>query len=167
MKKRWLSVGFELYDQIAGHVRRDYFLPLPTPDLEGVRRAPMKHSDGITMTRRLLYELTDQQGNKLLESALVTYWSEHGDRAQAVTWAACLGKDQTVLNYLGRWRPSISEQYVRTSRSMVMATQEEIAAAVRENFGRKDILHEYDVLTGIELYLKDKGIAQETINQQV
>ena len=36
----WLDVGWMLMEQVAGHIARDYLLPLPSSDFRGVRRGP-------------------------------------------------------------------------------------------------------------------------------
>ena len=53
---------------------------------------------------------------KLFSSMAAMYWSEHGDRAQLVLWAACIGVQKTTR----RWRAGSSSEYIRTSKRLVI-----------------------------------------------
>ena len=62
---------------------------------------------------------------------LIGHWTEHGDRALLVSWAAAIGDPKQVRDLLGRWSPSGSDEYVRTARATVLSTQQSIATTLR------------------------------------
>jgi hypothetical protein len=172
VSQAWLEVGFRLLEGGAGHIARDYLLPLPSTDCLGFRASPAVYADSLAMTRALLRELpllgvsgpfgaevcvlTDEPA---LSSAAALYWSEHGDRALLVSWGACLGLPRETLDAIGRWGPSGSEQYVRTNRALVVAAQSAIAGAVRGG----ESLHLFDetgLLEGLVAHLTARGFSE-------
>ena len=159
----WLEVGWKLMEQVAGHIARDYLLPLPSSDIRGVRRGPARYHDALDMTRALLQEV-ECDGVKLLSS---TYWSEHGDRAQLVSWAACVGVQKTTLDDLGRWRTGSSSEYIRTSKRLVLDAQNAVAKAIKEYEGTDDVFGEEMVFDGLAAHLKAKGVDEDGARAQV
>ena len=151
----WLKVGYELLVHLAGHVPRDYLLPLPTPDFGGMRNGPALYHDALNMTRTMLGELCRPVGagvarEVLLDPAAATFWSEHGDRAQLASWAACCGVSRVAIDALGRWRAGSSDDYIRTARVLVLDTQALVGRTLREKQAVVD-------LYGEELLLDDLG----------
>ena len=57
LHREWARVGYQILEKLAGHVRRDYLLPLPSPDFQGVRNGPVLYTDALNMTRTMLREL--------------------------------------------------------------------------------------------------------------
>ena len=158
LQQPWLKVGYDLYHHLAGHVDRDYFLPLPSADGSAVRRVVMKYRDALLMTRALLAELPalGPEG-PLLPKDAVGFWSEHGDRAQVVSWAVMCSYDTQTLNFLGRWKVGESSaQYVRTSRPIVLQAQAAIALRIRESFRGVDVVGDSVVLENLGAYLREK-----------
>ena len=152
----WLEVGWKLMEQVAGHIARDFLLPLPPSDFRGVRRGPARYHDALNMTRALLQEV-ECDGLKLLSSMAAMYWSEHGDRAQLVSWAACVGVDA-----LGRWRAGSSSEYIRTSKRLVLDAQNVVAKAIKEYEGTDDVFGEV-VFDGLAAHLKAKGVDEDGV----
>ena len=144
----WLDVGWKLMEQVAGHIARDYLLPLPSSDFRGVRRGPARYHDALNMTMALLQEV-ECDGKKLLSSMAAMCWSEHGDRAQLVSWAACVGVQKTTLDALGRWRAGSSSEFIRTPKRLVIDAQNAVAKAIKEYEGTDDIFGEEVVFDGL------------------
>jgi len=174
----WLQEGHRLFDELAGHVPRDYMIPLPTADFESVRRGPALYADMLAMSRALLRELrrgpdpdecpdADCWERPLLEAELAGFWSEHGDRAQLISWAACCGFNQSSLDALGRWRAGASDEYIRTSKALVLEAQGVVARTVREGRARKDPVGEETLLESIGFYLKERGLNDDCISAQL
>jgi len=174
----WLQVGYRLFGDLAGHVPRDYMLPLPAADFEGVRRGPALYADMLAMSRALLRELrrgvdpdespdTDCWERPLLEAELVGFWSEHGDRAQLISWAACCGIDKASLDALGRWRAGTSDDYIRTSKAMVLEAQDVVARTIREGRAGPDPVGDETSLEAIAAFLKGRGVNDDGISEQL
>ena len=93
------------------------------------------------------------------------YWSEHGDRAQLVSWAACVGVQKTTLDALGRWRAGSSSQYIRTR--LATDAQNAVAKAIKEYEGNDDVSGEEVVFDGLAAHLKAKGVDEDSVRAQV
>ena len=162
----WLEVGWKLMEQVAGHIARDYLLPLASSDFRGVRRGPARYHDALNMTRALLQEV-ECDGVKLFSSMAAMYWSQHGDRAQLVSWAACIGVQKTMLDALGRWRAGSISEYIRTSKRLVIDAQNAVAKAIKEYEGNDDVFGEEVVFDGLAAHLKAKGVDGDSVRAQV
>ena len=177
--KEWASVGYGLLQDIAGHVSRDYLLPLPSGDFHSVRNGPVLYADALNMTRAMLRELKSQYiaedncagiatgGEVLLHADAATYWSEHGDRAQLVSWAACCGVDRPTMDALGRWKADGSAEYVRTAKKIVMDAQGVIARTIWDKRGASDLLGEEGIFQGLHRHLSCRGWSVEAIDAQL
>ena len=81
-----LSVGFQLLQDIAGHITRDHLLLLPRTDFNDVRNGPVLYRDSLFMSCSMLKELvlgsSESESGASLAADAVSFWSEHGDRAQ-------------------------------------------------------------------------------------
>ena len=171
----WLPIGFRLWQSLGQGFVRDYFLPLPTPDLSGFREAPASYSDSLRMTRIVLRELhlpipAQGQGSAviwtfgdlpLLPPEAALFWSEHGDRALLATWAATFSYSRDVRDRLGRWSVTGSEEYVRDSRTIVLKTQTELAAKVRNAKGLYDACGERELLGKFKEHLLARSWSSE------
>ena len=69
-----------------------------------------------------------------------------------------MGMDEATLDRLGRWSPSGSEAYVRTSLSFVSKAQKGIVERVRSSRGGIDWLGEQEVLAQLRKHLLDEGL---------
>ena len=84
----WLAQGWVLWSEVdAG---RDYFLPIPTADLAGVRLVEARYADGVAMSRCCLGLLKGSDGAPLLREESIGFWSEHSERATLPSWCGCL-----------------------------------------------------------------------------
>ena len=174
----WISCGYSLLLKLAGHIERDYLLPLPDASFRGVVASPLKYTDSMGMSRALLVELkrpalvtkdgipsqiwayTDEP---LLHNQLTVFWTEHGDRALLVSWAASLGYDKPTRDILGRWSPRGSDEYVRSVQGIAMETQRKIAAQIRDGFGGPDLVDEGTLIAGIHAHFKGLDWSDEQI----
>eukprot|EP00974_Lingulodinium_polyedra_P034332 3302115-Lingulodinium_polyedra.AAC.1 len=85
-------------------------------ELAGVETATrLSGSGGL---RRKRQEVFVASGEKLIEAEATGFWSEHGDRAQVVSMAACCGASKPALDAIGRWKASGSAEYIRTARAL-------------------------------------------------
>ena len=169
----WLQVGFDLWRTQSGPLERDYLMPLPSPDLSGCREAPISYADSLNITRAILKELRPPIPTKdggaglcwkvgeglLLPSDAALFWTEHSDRSLLTSWGAALGYTQDVLNRIGRWSPQGSEEYVRSSQSIVLKAQLEIAEYVRTHRSAGDACGEAELLRQLIVHLGERGWA--------
>ena len=63
------------------------------------------------------YKMRDE---KLLDGEATIFWSEHGDRAQLVSWGAVLGFCQASLDVVGRWSAEGASEYIRVNRHLCL-----------------------------------------------
>ena len=108
------------------------------------------------MTRALLQEV-ECDGMKLLSSMAAMCWSEHGDRAQLVSWAACVGVQKTTLDALVRWRAGSSSEFIRTSKRLVIDAQNAAAKAIKEYEGTNHVFGEEVVFDGLAAFQGQGG----------
>ena len=141
----------------------------PDQDKLEFRKAPAQYHHVLCMSRALLGGLPhctwhpakgwwSSQTAKLMTPLATTFWSEHGDRAVLASWGAAMRMDKATLDRLGRWSPSGSEAYVRTSLSVVSKAQKDIAERVRSSRGGIDWLGEQEVLAQLRKHLLDEGL---------
>ena len=83
----WIEVGWRLWQAVD--VSRDYFLVLPTPDLQSWTLHEASHADALAMSRSVVLRLRGADGEPLVTSAGAD-WTEQGDRATLISLAACL-----------------------------------------------------------------------------
>ena len=95
------------------------------------------------------------------------YWSEHGDWAQLVSWAACVGVQKTTLDALGRWCAGSSSEYIRTSKRLVLDAQKAVDKAIKEYEGTDDVFGEEVVFDGLAAHLKAKGVGDDGVRARV
>eukprot|EP00974_Lingulodinium_polyedra_P103169 9988111-Lingulodinium_polyedra.AAC.2 len=94
----------------------------------------------------------------LMPDALCPLWTEHGDRRWLTSLAAELGVSKNKRDYLGRWVPQQSDDYVDTARAIVYAVQ----LRVTQGFREKDFPFDESVLSErIRGYLQDRGWDQD------
>lgn len=134
LEPTWLRAGLDLLRELAGHIRRDYLLPLPDASYNGVRDAPAVYEDSLRFGRLLLRDLQDEEGAAILAPEAALFWSEHGLRAQLTTWGSGFGVERHVLDHLGRWGEARSGGYVRARRELALDGQECIASQVRDAY---------------------------------
>jgi hypothetical protein len=159
----WLEKGWDLWKDPKFAGVRDYFLPLPTSDLTSTRPIPASYHDQMVASKTLytllkvpevlFNPLVDGQADLVYEGAdylfatvssgfiaqpLLAFWKEHSERKTLNGMAAQLDIPKCERDFLGRWIPEQSDDYLLTSRSVVSSVQDKIATAVREGSIRLD-----------------------------
>jgi hypothetical protein len=97
-----------------------------------------------------------ESASPLLPHGAHMFWSEHSERNCLTSVAAALGVDKSRRDYLGRWQPSQSDEYVRTAGQVVAAVQREVAAHLR----LPEPAHcEADLLDDVARFLEERSVA--------
>ena len=129
MAEGWLKKGYELFQQFgreAKNEKRDFMLPRPSSGLNGFRSSMVTYPDAMAMSRALLRELKAPiRSGGQMEDLIVTdevggFWSEHSERVTMASWAAATKIRQHIIKRWGRWRPSVDEEYVKTTKMLVL-----------------------------------------------
>ena len=171
----WLEVGFELFEKYGKEARsekRDFMMPRPNKALDGFRESMVNYSDAMSMSRALLRELKAPMrdgGNMqelVIEDEVGGFWSEHSERVTMASWAGALGIKQEVIKRWGRWRPSIDEEYVKTTKLLVVKAQAEVATRMKAELG-KDLVGDEEVLQDLEKRLQERKVPPEIIKKQM
>ncbi|CAK9037827.1 DnaJ-like subfamily C member 17 [Durusdinium trenchii] len=145
----WLRVGLEIFvgmGKEAGTGMRDYLMARPNHQLDGFRKSMMKYADAMAYSRALLAELpsrlVDGEGRKvpLLLPESTAYFSEHSERITMMSWAAVCGVEKEDRRRWGRWRPSVDEGYVTTTRRLTFEAQKTVAKRIWGTYGVHDLV---------------------------
>ena len=164
VNKEWIHTGLQLFLSLAReakHMDKDFLLPVPNNNLTGFRRRMMKYQDAMAFSRALWCELPsrikDQDGRpmKLLQPESSSYWSEHSERITVISWAAALGIGKEVRRRWGRWKPSVDEDYVTTTRKMIFDAQKEVARKIRSQSDMSDVVDDRAVVNNFTIWLQD------------
>ena len=155
----WLDVGLEIWLKDLGF-KRDYFLPLPTLDLQGTCQKRARYSDAVGFSKSLFATLKAPDGSRLLCTEALSFWTEHSDRAGADSWLAALSVPADLRRFLGRWAVQGSEDaYVRTAIRVVENLQRLAATHARASLaGGADHLGEEHLLEQLRLHLDQAGV---------
>ncbi len=92
------------------------------------------------MSRALLRELKAP----IVSDEVGGFWSEHSERVTMASWAAAVGVKQEVVERWGRWRPSVDEEYVKTTK----------------------LVGDEEVLRRLEERMTDRKVAPDVVRQQ-
>ena len=172
---RWLSKGFAIWKHFE--TDRDYLLPCPTPDLQGVRDCYASCNDAAALSQALHNELRwpkvcpergwqGSAGEALLCQGAGRFWTEHSERNGLTSMGAALGFGEAQRKHLGRWTTDFSEGYVRTTTAIVHEIQGKCARALREGAGQADFLAEFELLADLDRFLEAKGYTSEAREHQ-
>jgi hypothetical protein len=103
------------------------------------------------------------EGPPLLLPATQVCWGEHSARATLSTWAAEIRIDKSERDYIGRWRPSESDEYVRNTILAVDRIQREVALHLKRTAG----ICESDRLTieKVEALCLRRGVPSEEVTE--
>ena len=107
------------------------------------KRKPIEYIEMDALNRRLLEDLMtpqyredssawEESGDRLLEEGVARFWSEHSERSYVNSTAATLGFPKEQRDYLGRWMPEQSDDYLVTSRAVVGKIHRRVAEAFME-----------------------------------
>ena len=169
----WLTTGWNLWKEMgweANLENRDFMLPAPRPDLEGMARKVASYAATSAMTQALANHLVVVDGSgyePLLEHGVPSCWTEHSERVTLRTWAKAAGIGDDVCKRLGRWTPTVDQSYDRAVRVQVLQAQIKIAGFVQENRGCQDPFDENKVLDRIADMMEAMDYQKEKIDEQV
>lgn len=174
-QKDWLKDGWYLYQQL--NLDLQFFIPLPEPsDLCFSNKEPSYAQECTTLrksieeTRVIVWrdfddgfdaqkELDDEH---VMSKGSQAFWGGHSGRATLNTWAAAVGYEKDMRDYINRCSPSESDEYVRISKAIILDMQSTIAEKVRMASG-KDILHEEEVIKELCNFCAERGLSKEGI----
>ena len=157
----WMKIGYDLWARPEFSFPRDFFIPLPNQALEGPSKHMAKYSDVSAMSRLILRELKrpvrcsitrrwEESDSYLILPPGHLFWSEHSERHFLPGATAALGYSRDDRDYLGRWGIDAqrSDDYVATSRQVVMRLQEGLCKAISSGTGggrydEDDVIREY------------------------
>ena len=166
----WLKQGFELLRE-AANFDRDYLLPRFNEEWTELYRKCASYSDVATYSCSLRKALRSQSTyDSLLPDDLVSFWTEHSERATLPTGLAMLGVSKPDRDLVGRWKPDASDSYVRSYNGLVAKLQQRFAVALRKQ-DRSKILDEIDIVESASSWMEARKMEiaateRETIVEQ-
>jgi hypothetical protein len=104
--------------------------------------------------------------NMLLFPGVQAWWTEHGDRATLVNWLYVLLEPKDTRDAVGRWSPSGSDEYIRTSKAVILVAQRKVASMIRQGHADAIIAGEEEILEKLKLFLTSRGLTGEAIESQ-
>ena len=175
VNETWLKTGLRLFWRTGSEANldlRDFMLPKPNGNLSGFSNGILKYGDAMAMTRAMLSELPDLQAPgltevQLLDPQVTAFWSEHTERVTMITWAASMGVEKEVRQRWGRWRPTVDEEYAKTTGTMVREAQKMICEGIRSHHGFQDVLNDLEVLTELTDWMVEKKFDVGAIEEQL
>ena len=173
VERPWLRAGLEIWegDESQGNFgyKRDFFLPLPTKDLQGVCGKKARYSDAAGFSRALLGSLRAPDGSALLLPEALSFWTEHSDRSGVDSWAAALSVPGDLRGFLGRWgAQGAQDSYVRSATRVQENVQNFCARHARLAFaGGPDFFGEEHLLETLRLHLLGRGVSDEEASAQL
>ena len=163
----WLGVGFALWTEPPYNFRRDFLVMEPANNLEAPKRRFLTVEKLSTFIRLLLGQLRVPRRTRggwevvpnllLLPDGLEKHFSGHSPRNFMTSVAAVLGYGRDQRAYLGRWAMgmSASEEYVRTSRQVVLSIQRAVNRSIVE--GREIEYFEDEAIEALAKTAEDMG----------
>ena len=125
------------------------------------------------MTRQLLRDLPRpefkrgswrRRDEKLFLPEAVTFYTEHSPRNVVPSLAAALEVPRDRRDFLGRWAPSQSDDYVRTQRAVVTQVQLLVADAVRRGGAR---VRQEETTERLQRFLAGRGVGAADVEPQL
>ena len=159
VRKPWLDIGLLLWTKGPLDFPRDYFLPLPSHDLQGCLQERALYTDSAGFSRALFGTLRRHDGQALLSPAACRFWTEHSDRAGLDGWCIALEVAEPERSFLGRWAAKGStDTYVRTAVRVVENLQLLAARHARASaLGGADFFGEEHILHDLRRFLRTAG----------
>ena len=167
----WLSEGLGLFLESTATLPSDIFLGKPHRGSGGVTSRHLSNVDFNSCLKAVLIELPavrrrGEEGweaipnSRLVQEALVGFWSGHSARHNLVSWAGAMRVPQEQRNYLGRWQTGrgSSDTYMITPRQVVLEIQEKVLSGISYggDFGN-DIFVETELVEAIIDFAKARG----------
>ena len=160
---KWLEEGWTLWQKVAPW-ERDYFLPVPTRDLDHWERFECKYSEAAILSQTLETALTVNSEKLLCNHVSGRLWKEHSPRAFLPSCTGCLRFPKNWQDAIGGWTPGHSQGYVRTTRRRIEQMQTKVAKLIRQGggaqFGETEL--EEDLLEN----LRQKNFSEDVIVEQ-
>jgi hypothetical protein len=88
----------------------------------------------------------------------------HSARACVPSWGAALHIPKDRLDFVGRWRPSESAEYARTSCTIILKVQEEITRKIRGSAGA-DLVGEELLFAELKAYCRQRDVPAALIDE--
>ena len=164
---QWVAVFLELLQE---HLPsdKDFLLENPTRDFKGTTGSRLTHAQATAISKQIVAELMVPVltaggwvfgTEKLVPLELEGLFSQHSGRAVLPSMAIHIENDKSKRDCLGRWKPSASDDYMRTYRTVVAAIQVRTAKAIQT--GHPEIIKEHDIVDRAARYLREgKGLAE-------
>ena len=170
----WLEEGFRLWaDEPTFNFPRDFFLPLPRSDLSGCVKREATYTDMAALCRTLLIDLqevmwdagtwTQLDSPLFTTSDAVSFWKLHGLRNFLKSLSLLLDVPPWKSDYLGRWKASSSDEYIRTAKQVTLGLQTQIALEIRKCPFRVD---ESSTMDDLANFLRQAGLEEADIATQ-
>ena len=128
----WLQAGYDIWNPRPLNFERGYFVMPMDETLQQVRHAPANYEDMARMSymvymhlRRPLYCDGGWRTSEelLFQGQEAPHWTEHSERNLINNVAATMGYPKSERDFLGRWVPQQSDDYLRTARSITHKLQ--------------------------------------------
>ena len=160
----------EFLDLLQTHLPldRDYLLDAPTRDFKGSSGQRLTHSQATAISKQVISELRvpvlklqnwELGLEKLVPSELEDLFSQHSGRAVLPSMAVYIEGDKSKRDCLGRWKPSASDDYMRTYRTVVASIQIKTAKAIQA--GNADVIKEFDIVDRAARHLRERKGLEE------
>ena len=169
----WFGVGFTPWAEPPYNFRRDFLVMEPANNFEGPRTRFLTVEKLSSYIRLLLGQLRVPRRTRaawevvpnllLLPDGLEKHFSGHSPR-NFMTSVAVLGYGRDQRAYLGRWAMgmSASEEYLRTSRQVVLSIQR----AVNSVEGREVEYFEDEAMDALAKTAEDMGFNPQRIKKR-
>ena len=158
--QEWLSAGFELWND--HYFRRDFLLPLPTPDLQGFAATEARYEDAAAMLRIILARTPSNHNGVPDEASRL--WTLHSPRHGLPAAATAIGVESKLVDFLGAWRAQAGQLYADQRRLQTEKIQRAVAEAGGGAWGYADIFNDEDVIQRYRAHLEAHGSPPETIH---
>ena len=168
VSREWLRTGFHIWENELVSAR-DFFLVLPNEDVSGHCGRRARYSDVQYLSKQLLASLRGADGEPLLLPPAIAFWTEHSDRTGLDSWLAALAVGSDKRRFVGRWAAQGAEDtYVRTATRIVENCQRVAARHAKLEFQHgPDFLGEEETISALDVFLKDQGVDDESIKEQL
>lgn len=166
----WAKIGLDL---VKFHLGDDkpYLLESCSSDFERSTGRKMKYSQSAALSRQVLKELRIPAvrdgkwvytGDPAVPSELLDMFTEHSGRCGIPTLSVFVESDKAVRDMVGRWRPSGSDDYCRSFRTIVANLQVRIARALISGEGMR-LMHDEDVVERAGRHLRERKHESEEV----
>ena len=160
----WLAEGMLLMGAEQFRGARDFFLPISTRDFEGCRPKMASYSECSGLSRSLMLDLFvpvfrggswKESDVKLMTFPSPLYWSEHSERHWLPSAAADSRVPKDSRDFIGRWKPGQSNDYIITAKQVVLDVQQQVLEAI---FKEGEVgVDDSEVLSGLQAFADRRG----------